>query len=74
MYCRLSANISWLFQVIWLARCVLTILELNCYESFGDQEKNEIVVKCQLNVFHSIAKQVISRTNNEKTLVQRVQN
>ena len=28
-----------MFQVTWLAQCVLTILELNKYERFGDRRK-----------------------------------
>ena len=45
MYYRLSTIISPLFQVIWLALYVLTTrLELNYYERFGHQEKNEIIV------------------------------
>ena len=34
-----SAIISRLFQVVWLEKCVLTIVELNCYERFEDLEK-----------------------------------
>ena len=38
MYRRLSTIISQvMFKVIWLAECVLTIVELNHYERFGDQ-------------------------------------
>ena len=37
--CRLSEIISRLFLVVWLAKCVPTILELNWYERFVDQKK-----------------------------------
>ena len=64
MYIRVSALISQWFQVIILVKCVLTFLELNWNQRFGDK-------KAKLNIFHHMLTSSTHLQNKSFHVVER---
>ena len=52
MQVRVSAIISWLFQVVWLTKHSPTILELNRYEGLGHQVGTIKLIICTMVLFY----------------------
>ena len=65
MKVHISAIVSQLFQVIILAKCVLTILELNGNQRFRDNIDH---FSSYAHVVHTTAKHVISRRRNNENV------
>ena len=59
-------NISRLFQVVWLAKCLPNILELNWYDQFGDKLKQTENLSSSMHGVHTSTKQVTKRRGKNK--------